>query len=331
MFWTIFFALYYNFMLSRKRIFKQRHSHMKNSILLFFLIFSTSSYLKKQPKNSFVIDVELVTTNQVQKISIANREAIKERLKDSGINITVEILTNTTARIELQTDATQEYIESLLVQPGHIAFYEVTPLTTIAPPITTIYKDTLNFEKFKESFAVQQSEYPGPIGRAEIKDTALVNRTFKNALIKDYLQENDLNIIFKWGVPEQFNSKLALYALKTDTRGNPAMYDHFIDEASLQFTQMATPAIGLKMTKKPARDWEELTRRSAQDNFPIAIVVDDQIYSAPRAMQVISGGLSEISGDFTVEFAQALAQILSSNPIPQLKIKNFSKAPPKKE
>ena len=70
------------------------------------------------------------------------------------------------------------------------------------------------------------------------------------------------------------------------------------------------------MNQKGASDWATLTEKSAKKKIPIAIVLDNTVYSAPVAEQKIEGGDSRITGNFTVEEAQDLASILKVGKLP---------------
>ena len=296
---------------------------MKNSIILILLCIIFFSCIPSQPKNNYIIDIELIPIQNEQKISFDNKEAIKERLLKSAVDVKVEILTNTTARIELATNNTQNHITSLLTQSGNLEFYEVMPFNTIYPAITNLYEsklenDSILLKEITKKFMLANPN-ASPIGSSRIQDTATINRIFKNPL-----QENIPNTIFKWGLPNPKIDRLNLYVLKTDNHGNPAMHGNFIKDATQQLSHFGDPSVGITMNDVGAKLWERLTERAAQDNFPIAIVVDGQLFSAPFARQAIKGGSTEISGHFTIESARVLSEVLSSSSIPQFKVQNIS-------
>ena len=76
------------------------------------------------------------------------------------------------------------------------------------------------------------------------------------------------------------------------------------------FDEMGRPAIKMQMTPTGSKTWASLTAKNV--DRPIAIALDDIVYSAPNVNGAIEGGNSEISGSFTVEEAQDLANILKS-------------------
>ncbi len=66
----------------------------------------------------------------------------------------------------------------------------------------------------------------------------------------------------------------------------------------------------MTMNSEGAREWGRLTQ--ANIGHPIAIVLDEQVYSYPNIRTAIEGGRSQITGDFTVDEAQDLANVLKS-------------------
>jgi SecD/SecF fusion protein len=68
------------------------------------------------------------------------------------------------------------------------------------------------------------------------------------------------------------------------------------------------------MNAEGAKTWARLTRANIKKS--IAVVLDGYVYSFPTVQDEIAGGRSSISGDFTVEEAQDLANILKSGKLP---------------
>ncbi|MDE6556232.1 MAG: protein translocase subunit SecD, partial [Duncaniella sp.] len=101
-----------------------------------------------------------------------------------------------------------------------------------------------------------------------------------------------------------------LVALKT-TNGKPALDGDVITAATSDYDAMQGGNY-VSMTMKPeaARKWARLT--AANIGKQVAIVLDNQVYSAPRVNSVIDGGRSQITGDFTTDEAKDLANVLKS-------------------
>ena len=100
-------------------------------------------------------------------------------------------------------------------------------------------------------------------------------------------------------------------AIKTNTGSEKATLEgDGVEEARQDYDELGRPAIKMVMTNTGAKIWAKMTAKNV--GRPIAIALDDIVYSAPNVNGAIEGGNSEISGKFTVEEAQDLANILKS-------------------
>ena len=123
-----------------------------------------------------------------------------------------------------------------------------------------------------------------------------------------------------YGVPEK-NEKglksdvLPVYALKTIEGSDKARLEgDGVQQALQDYDDRGRPAIKMVMTKQGERIWGEMTTENV--GKPIAIVLDNIVYSAPNVINPITTGTSEISGSFNIEEAQDLANILQSGKLP---------------
>lgn len=107
-------------------------------------------------------------------------------------------------------------------------------------------------------------------------------------------------------------SRIDLYqlvALKT-ANGKPALSGDVITSANSDYDQMRGNLVNMTMKPDAARQWANIT--GTNKGRQVAIVLDDQVYSAPRVKDVIEGVRSEITGDFTTDEAKDLANVLKS-------------------
>jgi SecD/SecF fusion protein len=86
-----------------------------------------------------------------------------------------------------------------------------------------------------------------------------------------------------------------------------------VDEAFQGYDEKGAPSIKMNMTNAGSRKWAELTK--ANVSRPVAISLDDIVYTAPNVVGPIEGGQTEISGKFTVQQAQDLSNTLKSGKI----------------
>ena len=120
----------------------------------------------------------------------------------------------------------------------------------------------------------------------------------------------------------------ALYAIKKERGGDraPLEGDRVIDARSQPDPNTGEVLVSLAMDNKGAKIWGEMTTEAAQDNNrELAIVLDDEVVSAPRVNEPILSGDSQIQGDFTIQEGTDLANILQIGKLPA-KTKNIQEA-----
>ncbi|MEO8765171.1 MAG: protein translocase subunit SecDF [Ginsengibacter sp.] len=153
-------------------------------------------------------------------------------------------------------------------------------------------------------------QYFAAIANIELKDTSKANEYLNLEIVKNNFPAN---LKFLYGLQEKdekTNRKyFQLYAIKTIPGSDKAKLEgEGVEDSRADYDEHGRPAIKMQMTPTGSRTWAKLTTDNV--NKPLAIVLDDIVYSAPNVIGPIEGGNSEISGNFTVEEAQDLANIL---------------------
>lgn len=146
------------------------------------------------------------------------------------------------------------------------------------------------------------------LGYAAVTDTAMVNSIFNSAEAKRVLPAN---LKARWSVKaeDEKGKYFSLVALKT-TAGKPVLNGDVVVDASSDFDNMQGNVVSMTMNDEGARKWARITQNNI--GKPIAIVLDEQVYSYPNVNTVIEGGRSQITGRFSVEEAKDLANVLKS-------------------
>jgi SecD/SecF fusion protein len=166
---------------------------------------------------------------------------------------------------------------------------------------------------------VNQSESgvaQGPVVGASLgRDTATVNKYLNNPKVRELLPRD---LKFVWTV-NSIDKKTPIYqlvALKvTNREGKPALGGDVVTDASDDFQQNTGSAkVNMTMNPEGAKAWARLTKENV--GKCIAIVLDGYAYSYPRVSGEISGGSSEITGNFTAAEAKDLANVLKSGKMP---------------
>ena len=150
------------------------------------------------------------------------------------------------------------------------------------------------------------------IGSVASQDTGVFYEYMNNPVVKNALPADAK---FLLGIEEKSakgNQRFfQLYAVKTLPGTDKAPLEgEGVREARQDFDERGKVAIKMEMTSTGAKTWARLTGKNV--GRPIAIALDDIVYSAPNVNGPIEGGSSEISGTFTVQEAQDLANILKS-------------------
>jgi len=150
-----------------------------------------------------------------------------------------------------------------------------------------------------------------------LKDTTTVGNYLRMPEVMSLLPAEQRNAKFVWGKPIRDSELIDLYALKTTKSGEPELSGSVITDATQTYDQLGRIVVSMDMNGKGAKKWEEMTTKAYQQTSQIAIVLDDIVYSAPGLSSgPISGGRSQISGDFSVEEGKDLANVLRAGKLP---------------
>ncbi len=157
--------------------------------------------------------------------------------------------------------------------------------------------------------------YSPSIGDIALKDTGTFNYYMSLDVVKNSLPANCRLLL---GVEEKIEKTgqrfYPLYAIKTVMGSDKAKLEgDGIEDASQGTDDRSRPSIEMTMTNKGAKIWAKMTGDNA--GRAIAVVLDDIVYSAPNVNEAIEGGRSEISGNFSIEQAQDLANTLKSGKV----------------
>ncbi|HEY1024094.1 MAG TPA: protein translocase subunit SecDF [Sphingobacteriaceae bacterium] len=161
---------------------------------------------------------------------------------------------------------------------------------------------------------------PGPVvGYVAQKDTAKVNKMLARPEVQAIIPQN---VNLAWGVKpiSEESNVIELYALKSSTAdGGPALGGDVISDARSDYDPQGNPEVVMVMNADGARAWRTITAAASADpnnKRSIAIVLDNYVYSAPTVQGEIPNGVSSISGNFTIEDTQDLANVLKAGRLP---------------
>ncbi len=162
--------------------------------------------------------------------------------------------------------------------------------------------------------------YPPVVFRATEADTAAVNRMIAEGVKAGKVNAREVKYLWSVKPIEEGSNVFELYAIKIEdydrnTNLPKAKLDgSVITDARQDFSTAEGNEISMTMNSEGAHAWKNITH----DNIGkcVAIVLDDQVYSAPRVNGEIAGGRSSITGSFTLDEAKDLANVLKSGKLP---------------
>ena len=253
------------------------------------------------------------------------------------------------ANLEFWETYNSEEVTPFLVQLDQAVANEGAPADTAAVDTAAVAKQTAKAETAKPKFQIKkdasaaeaaadndaQSEQARKlhpllsvlqttpqgalsiVGYAHVRDTAAVNAVIYSEAAKRILP-SDVKLLWSAKPADGPSNKnvYELHALKvTQSNGRAPLEGDVITDAHDEFSSVTgRPTVNMEMNSDGARRWAALTK--ANVGRAIAIVLDGVVYSAPRVNSEISGGSSEISGNFTIEDTKDLANTLKSGRMP---------------
>ena len=160
------------------------------------------------------------------------------------------------------------------------------------------------------------SQQPGPVvAFANKRDTAEVNEYLRIPAVQNAFPSN-ARLVWEAKPVDTEDAEgnsvkiMRLLALRGEQNGEPQLDGSAIKTAYPSVDQYNNPVVSMEMNQQGAAVWYDLTGKNV--GKPIAIVLDNKVYSFPAPSEAIAGGNSQISGDFTQLEAQDLSTILKT-------------------
>ena len=177
-------------------------------------------------------------------------------------------------------------------------------------------------ERFKKQhpllskLQLTQGAYGCVVGFAHKRDMDAISELLATPEAKDILPSD---VQLKWGVKGMGEGEgsdwYELYAIRvTERNGRAPLEGDVITDAKDEFDQHGRPCVSMQMNVDGARRWAALTKANLHRS--VAIVLDNNVYSAPTVQSEITGGNSQITGNFTAEDTRDLANVLKSGKMP---------------
>ncbi len=289
------------------------------------------------PANSSDAKVVDILRSKVHSITeTAANNVLRKRIDQFGVvSPNIQILQGKDGQVLLELPGVKDHqrVRDLLKRSASLEFYDTYRLNEIQQPMTALMQrvandTTVDANAFAAIYQQMGQRIQGGAGNyvvlGYLRNPIDINNF--NALVNSSIGKSvlpgDLKLL--WGVTEdvrtdKVNGKdvdtkigYPLYALRT-SGGEAALKGNVVTDASTNYDPVRGNEISMRMNADGTRQWARITAANAADgNRPIAIVLDDQVYSAPNVNSAIEGGQSSITGNFTIDEANDLANVLKS-------------------
>ena len=277
------------------------------------------------------IDKFGVTQPNIQKLGESGRILVE--LPGAKDIDRIKKLLQSTAQLEFwETYKAEEMGNFLMAANDALKKTEVSKVE-----VKAVVKDTLSALLTNKKDSTDTKEGKGPIidkiiaggggpvlAQFSPKDTSTIGSYLRRADIRVLLSSDQRYAKFVWGKPTSIKDEkgksieaVELYALKGNRDNVASMGGGVVTDANDTFDQLGKPAVSMQMSGQGAKAWEELTGKAYTQKSNIAIVLDNVVYSAPGVSTgPISGGRSEISGNFDISETKDLANVLRAGKLP---------------
>lgn len=230
--------------------------------------------------------------------------------------------------LELPGVKEPERVTDLLKSSANLEFFEVYNYNEIANDLNSFAaayaaQDTVNHVNLIQLLGGPQRAGSPVIGLVAPANRAMVDSILNSPMAKQKLP-SDFNAV--WEVkPVEFpvtdaNGNVLKKANGEDRttpywqlialKGEAALEGDAVTSASSEFDNMQGNMVNMRMNDRGAQEWATITRNNI--GRPIAIVLDNNVYSFPNVNNEITGGSSQITGHFSPEEANDLANVLKS-------------------
>ncbi len=271
--------------------------------------------------------IQNITTAINDVVETSATQTLRKRIDQFGVvSPNIQILEGKTGQILLELPGVKDHarVTELLQRSANLEFYLTYPEGQVIGDLQNVVaaaaRDSVASGKVLASVLNAHANQINPgyviagyaANGTEMKAVDSLVARYSNLL------PSDLKLC--WGVkPEVQTAKdgketklgYALYTLKT-VDGGPVLDGEVVVDASTDFDQQGFKGqeVSMTMNSEGARAWANIT--GSHINEAVAITLDGQVYSAPNVNDKIEGGRSSITGNFTVEEAKDLANVLKA-------------------
>lgn len=270
-------------------------------------------------------EVEKIVKRKIDQSVGTAFEVIRTRIDKMGaVQPNVQRVPGT-GRISVEMPGIKDVdrVKKMLQTSAKLQFWEVQQVQEIYPYFQSLQDaiatkaDSMGVAKNTNIINMLQLNSLKANGVANVKlsDTAAFNKILNSKVAKELRPSNIKYTQFMWGnkVDASDPNNLVLYAI----RGNltqKAPVDGAVESASIGYDELGRIVVNMQMDSRGAKEWKALTEKNV--GRPVAVTLDNRVYTAPNVVNAIPNGRTQISGNFTQEEAQDLVNVLGAGRLP---------------
>lgn len=252
-------------------------------------------------------------------------EVIRTRIDKMGVTQPNVQRVPGTGRIAVEMPGIKDIdrVKKMLQTSAKLQFWEVQQVQEIYPyleqlnAVIALKSDSLGVPKNTNFVNLMQlsSLRANGIGNVKLSDTAVVNKILNAKIAKEIRPANIKYTEFMWGYKPEANDQdhLVLYAIRSNIN-HKAPVDGAVESARVNYDELGRVVVDMQMDSKGSKDWKTLTGKNV--NKPVAVTLDNVVYTAPNVMNEIPNGRTQISGNFSQQEAQDLVDVLGAGKLP---------------
>lgn len=270
-------------------------------------------------------DVKRIVKNRIELSTGTAYEVIRTRIDKMGVTQPNVQRVPGTGRISVEMPGVKDIdrVKKMLQTSAKLQFWEVQQAPEIFPyfeqlsTLVSLKGDSIGVAKNTDFLKLLQINTLATTGVANVKlsDTATVNKILNHPIAKSARPANIKHTQFMWGYkPDAGNEgNLVLYAIRGNA-SQKAPVDGAVESANISYDQLGRVVVDMQMDSKGAKDWKTMTEKNV--GKPVAVSLDNVIYTAPNVNEAIPSGRTQISGNFSQEEAQDLVNVLGAGKLP---------------
>jgi len=288
-------------------------------------VFGTQNLSSEIKFNTPDEEVKKIITKKIEASIGTAYEVIRTRIDKMGVTQPNVQQVPGTGRILVEMPGIKDIdrVKQMLQTSAKLQFWEVGTIQEVFPYLEEMSKnvivkgDSMGVKKgFNLTKALNLDKLrSNAVATVKLSDTASVNKILNSEIAKEARPSNLRYVDFMWAYKPQEDAPdyLELYAIKSNA-SKKAPIDGAVESARVDYDQMRRIVVDMQMDANGTKEWKSLTEKNV--GRPIAVTLDNRVYTAPNVNEPIPNGNSQISGNFTEDEAKDLVNVLSAGKLP---------------